>query len=237
MMSSLRHPAREARLLASIVALLLALTMLGGCETTGLRGMGGSGEDRAERLAEKGEHAEAAGAYIALASEAVGIERDRLTLLAVEQWLDAGDVARARNGFNSVPRPAAGSLLAIWSTNSAALSLYAGAADEALGILEPMSRQPLSDRDRLRVEALRADAWIQKQDPKRAVQLMMQREAWISDRHGIELEPQALVARVACQQPPGTTPGGRDRNRPCHSWLALDRFARCIHGPAGCGLE
>ncbi len=181
MMSSHRHPAREARFFASFVILLLALVPLGGCETTGLGGLSGSQEDRALRLAERGEHAEAASAYIYLASETVGLERDRLTLLAIEQWLDAGDVDRARYAFNNLQRPGAGPLLAIWSTNSAALSLYAGEADQALDILEPMSRQPLSDRDRLRVEALRADAWIQKQDPERAVQLMMQREAWLSD--------------------------------------------------------
>ena len=226
MMSSLRHPAREARLLASIVALLIALTMLGGCETTGLRGMGGNGEGRAERLAEKGEHAEAAGAYIALASEAVGLERDRLTLLAVEQWLDAGDVARARNGFNSVPRPDAGSLLAIWSTNSAALSLYAGAADDALGILEPMSRQPLSDRDRLRVEALRADAWIQKQDPERAVQLMMQREAWISDRRGIEQNRKRLWQGLLVSSPQVLRRAAETSTDPViRGWLSIGSLA------------
>ena len=186
MMRSLRHPARETRSLASIIVLLLATLILAGCETTGLGGLTGGGEGRAERLARNGEHAESAGTYIGLASDAVGFERDRLTLLAVEQWLDAGDVARARNALSSVPRPDTGPLLAIWNTNSAALSLYAGAADDALGVLEPMSRESLSDRDRLRVEALRADAWIQKQDPARAVQLMMQREIWISDRRGIE---------------------------------------------------
>jgi len=186
MMRSLRHPAREARSLASTIALLIAALILAGCETTGLGGLTGGGEGRAERLARNGEHAESAGAYIGLASDAVGVERDRLTLLAVEQWLDAGDVARARNALSSVSRPDTGSLLAIWKTNSAALSLYAGAADDALGVLEPMSRESLSDRDRLRVEALRADAWIQKQDPARAVELMTQREIWINDRRGIE---------------------------------------------------
>ena len=186
MMSSLRHPAREARLLASLALLLIALGTLSGCETTGLGGIGLSGEGRAERLALNGEHAEAASSYLALASEAVGTERDRLTLLAVEQWLDAGDVPRARNAFGSVPQPEAGSLRAIWSTNSAAFLLFEGAADAALGLLEPLSLGPLTTRDRLRVEALRADAWIQKQDPERAVQLMMQREVWVSDRRGIE---------------------------------------------------
>jgi outer membrane PBP1 activator LpoA protein len=186
MMSSLRHPAREGRLLASLALLLVTLGALSGCETTSLGGIALSGEGRAERLALNGEHDEAAGAYIALASEAIGTERDRLTLLAVEQWLDAGDVARAKNAFRSVPQPETDSLRAIWATNSAAFLLFEGAADDALSQLEPLSLSPLTTRDRLRVEALRADAWIQKQDPERAVQLMMQREVWVDDRRGVE---------------------------------------------------
>lgn len=186
MMSNVPHPARVSHLQASLVLLLLALVTLGGCETTGFGAITGTGEDRADRLAEKGQHAEAASAYIALASDAIGAERDRLTLLAVEQWLDANDVARAKNAFSSVPKPTTAALLPIWSTNSAALSLYAGAADDALQLLEPLSRESLTTRDRVRLEALRADAWIQKQDPARAVQLMTQREYWIRDRRGIE---------------------------------------------------
>ena len=161
----LNHPARELRRLASVPLLVAILLAAGGCETTGLTKLAERGEPRAERLASDGQHAEAASVYIALASENVDAERDRLTLLAVEQWLDAGDVRRAKNALASVSRPASGSLLPIWKTNSAALSLYEGNADAALSLLEPMSREPLPTRDRLRVEALRADGWIQMRTP------------------------------------------------------------------------
>jgi uncharacterized protein len=181
-----RHPAGKSRSLASIVALLVLSLLLGACGTTGLGRLSGSGEYRAERLASDGRHDDAAGAYIGLAADELGLERDRLTLLAVEQWLDAGDVMRAHRAFLSVQRPASGPLLPIWNTNSAAMSLYRGDADEALLILEPMSRRSLSLRDRLRVEALRADAWIQKQDPARAVELMRQRETWLDSSREME---------------------------------------------------
>lgn len=181
-----RHPAGKSRSLASIVALLLISLLIGACGTTGFGGLSGSGEYRAERLARDGRHDDAAGAYIGLAADEVGLERDRLTLLAVEQWLDAGDVLRARRAFSNMQRPASGSLLPIWNTNSAAMALYRGDADEALLILEPMSRRSLSLRDRLRVEALRADAWIQEQDPARAVELMRQRESWLDNPREIE---------------------------------------------------
>ena len=162
------------------------LFTLAACETPGGGLLGGSSEARAERLARNGEHAEAAGAYMGLAVDAIGAERDRLTLLAVEQYLDAGDVMRARSATAGIARPAAGPLVPLWSTNEAAFHLFAGDPDQALSLLEPLSREPLTRRDRLRVEALRADAWFQKQDPARAVELMMQRETWIEDRRGIE---------------------------------------------------
>jgi len=226
MMSNLRHPARATRSLASIIALLLALITLAGCETSGFGGLTGSGEDRADRLARNGEHAESASAYIALASEAFGTERDRLTLLAVEQWLDAGDVARANNAFNNVPRPDSGSLLPIWNTNSAALSLYAGAADDAIELLEPMSREPLSERDRLRVEALRADAWIQKQDPARAVQLMMQRETWITDSRGIEQNRKRLWQGLLVSSPQVLRRDAETATNPIvRGWLSIGSLA------------
>ncbi len=186
------HPARERRLQASAAILLAALLALGGCETTSFGGLRDGSEARAARLAAAGQHSEAAGAYIALASAAIDGERDRLTLLAVEQWLDAGDVERARNAFGGVNRPVSGELVTLWNTSSAAFSLYEGQADAALNLLEPMSREALTRRDRLRVEALRADAWFQKQDPARAVQLMIQRESWIDDDRRIEQSRQRL---------------------------------------------
>ncbi len=221
-----RHPAGKAGSLASVVVLLAATLLLGACETTGLRGLSGSGEDRAERFAQEGRHLDAAGEYIGLATDAVGAERDRLSLLAVEQWLDAGDVQRARQALSGVTQPLSGPLLPIWNTNSAALLLYRGDADAALSLLEAMSRQSLSMRDRLRVEALRADSWIQKQDPARAVELMTQRETWLDSAQDIEqnrwrlwqglLYSNPQVLREAAQ----AAADGRTR-----AWLSLGSLA------------
>jgi hypothetical protein len=160
--------------------------MLGSCAATGGIWTGLPGESRAERFAQDGEHQDAADIYIALAADTTGLDRDRLTMLAVEQWLDAGDTARARTEFADVSRPGDAELRRLWNTNNAALLLYQGKADEALDILEPMSRRSLARKHRLRVEALRADAWIQKQEPARAIELMSQRESWLSGRRSIE---------------------------------------------------
>ena len=97
MITSLRHPACERRSLASIVIILASFLVLSGCETSGGISLGGSSENRAERMARNGDHAAAAGAYMGLAVDATGTERDRYTLLAVEQYL----VATLDHGFNA----------------------------------------------------------------------------------------------------------------------------------------
>jgi outer membrane PBP1 activator LpoA protein len=186
MIRTLLHRASYQRSQASILVLLVGLLALAACETTGGGAVGGSSENRAQRMADNGDHAEAAGAYMGLAVAATGSERDRYTLLAVEQYLDAGDVSRARSAFRDVPRPPSGPQRPLWDTNQAAFYLYNGDADAALSLLEPLSRQSLSERDRLRVEVLRADAWIQNQDPVRAVELMTQRETWLDNRRDVE---------------------------------------------------
>ena len=180
------HPARHCSTLASGMTILLMLFALSACETTGGGLSSPPGERRAERFAQDGEHYDAAGTYIGMASKVSGSERDRLTMLAVEQWLYAGDVARARNAFSNVLRPQGGELLWLYNSITAALSLADGDADAALSLLEPLSRQSLPLDHRLRVQALRADAWVQTGDPARAVELMMQRENWLSGSREIQ---------------------------------------------------
>ena len=197
-----RHPARHRRTLASLIAVAVMLLTLSACETTGGGGYSSStGEGRAERLRDDGRHNDAASIYIGLASTAVGVERDRLTLLAVEQWLYAGDYARARNAFRTVPRAASGELMWLHDSNTATLALIGGDPDTALGLLEPMSRQSLSLEHRLRVEALRADAWVQKGDPARSVELMIQRESWLSGNRAIRQNRERLWAGLAVGNP------------------------------------
>lgn len=169
-----------------ITTTLLAALLLAGCATTDFGGRSGSqAERRAETLAREGRHGDAAGVYIGMASEASGTERDRLTLLAVEQWLDAGDGRRARTAMFDVAMPAGGDLRWIWNTNRAALELWEGRPDGALNILEPMSAQPLPVTNRARVQALRGDAWFQKDDPLRAIGLYTQREELLADEQAV----------------------------------------------------
>ena len=168
-------------------AVLVTLLWLGACTTTDYGGFGArQNEQRAEELARGGRYQDAAGVYIGLAAGTSGRERDRLTLLAVEQWLFAGDGRRARSALGQVATPASGELLWLWSADAAALSLWEGEPDRALALLEPLSRQPLPTSHRARVEALRGDAWFQKGEPLRAVDIYMRRENWLDDPRDVD---------------------------------------------------
>lgn len=222
-----KHPASVARSLASLIGLALMLFALSGCETTGFSSMSGlSGEARAERLASDGRHADAASEYIGLASASSGAERDRLTLLAVEQWLDAGDIARASNASATVSRPAGGTSLGTWNTNRASLLLYAGKADEALEILDPMSNAAIPQSTRLRVEALRADAFFQKRDPARAVELMRQRETWLDSDNSVQQNRERLWRGLQVSDAQVLRRAAEDSLDPeVRGWLSLGSLA------------
>lgn len=182
-------------LLQRVVFVALLAVLASGCSTTDFGGFAGAqNEQRAESLAQDGRYADAAGIYIGLASSAEGSERDRLTLLAIEQWLHAGDGMRARNAMQGVATPTGGELLWLWSADTAALALWEGRPEHALNLLEPLSRQALPLQHRLRVEALRADAWFQKDEPAKAINFYIQRESWLSDARAIERNRQRLWA-------------------------------------------
>ncbi len=177
-----------------IVALLAIAFLLNACATSDFGGYGGENERRAETLSAAGQYADAAGVYIGIASETSGQERDRLTLLAIEQWLFAGDGQRARSALSQMPAPASGELLWLWSADAAALSLWEGRPDRALDLLDPLSEQALPADHRARIEALRADAWFQKGEPLRAVDLYTQRENWLDSPQALDANRQRLWA-------------------------------------------
>lgn len=214
--------------------LLLAL-VIAACETTPGGAFGGSAESRAERLAQNGEFQEAASAYIGLAAGASGSERDRLTLLAVDNWLDAGDPVRARNAFGGVAQPQGGELLWRWNSTRAAMLLYDGEAQQASELLESLSHQSLPPALRLRVEALRADAWFQLREPTRAIELLLQRESWLDDRESIERNRERLWRGLLVSDPQVLRGAAEIATNPTvRGWLTLGSLATAT-GQQGIG--
>ncbi|MEM7433242.1 MAG: penicillin-binding protein activator [Pseudomonadota bacterium] len=184
------------------IALLLSITLLlSACASTGGTFGAPSGESRAERLADNGNYEGAAQMYRQLASTNTGVERDRLSLLAAQKWLDAGNLDAARSVMRSVSRPSDLDAGAIWDMNAATLHLYDGESEQALAILEPMSRASLPRGQRLRVESLRADAWLQQGDPVRAIELMMQREVWLNRSRELRANREHLWAGLVQTDP------------------------------------
>ena len=234
-MISQGHPARQWNRKASTVAVVLLALIIAACETTPGGALGGSAESRAERLAQNGEFQEAASAYIGLAAGASGSERDRLTLLAVDNWLDAGDAERARNAFSGVAQPQGGALLWRWNSTRAAMLLYDGEAQPASDLLESLSRQSLPPDLRLRVEALRADAWFQLQEPTRAIELLMQRESWLDSRQSIERNRERLWKGLLVSDPQVLRGAAEVATNPTvRGWLTLGSLATAT-GQQGIG--
>ncbi len=228
------HPARQWNRKASTVAVLLLSVLIAACETPG-GAFGGTAESRAQRLALNGEYEEAASVYIGLAAEASGSERDRLTLLAADNWLDAGDAVRAQNAFRGVAQPQGGELLWHWDSTRAALLLYDGDAERARDMLESLSRQSLPPDLRLRVEALRADAWFQLQEPTRAIELLMQRESWLDDRRSIERNRERLWNGLLVSDPRVLRGAAEMATDPTlRGWLTLGSLATAT-GQQGIG--
>ena len=225
-----------ARYFRSAATLLAVATILSACATGDFSGYGGSqGEARAEREARNGRYADAAGTYIGLAAVAYGDEQTRLTLLAIEQWLYAGDARRARSALRTIPTPAGGELKWLWSADAAALSLWEGQPDRALRLLEPLSRQPLPQDHRARIEALRADAYFQKQEPVRAIELYLQRENWLDDDFSVRQNRRRLWAGLKVSDSQVLRDAADityDRN--IQGWLALGTLANST-GEQGIG--
>jgi outer membrane PBP1 activator LpoA protein len=225
--------AKNGRVAISIIALA---AILSSCATGGFPGAGGTqGEARAVRESRDGRYVDAAGTYIGLAANASGDEQTRLTLLAVEQWLYAGDARRARSALRAIPMPSGGELLWLWSTGAAALRLWEGQPDQALNLLEPLSRQPLPQDHRARVEALRADAWFQKGDPVRAIGLYLQRENWLDDELSIRHNRRRLWAGLKVSHAQVLRDAAeRTYDRDIQGWLALGSLANST-GEQGIG--
>ena len=204
-----------------------AILLLQGCAGTSLPGIDRAlPERRAEALADAGRHDDAASTYIGLASEARGGERQRLTLLAVEQWLDAGDGRRARSAMAAVSDPVEPTLQPLMDSNRAALALWQGRPDDALDILRPLSSQPLPAARRIRVDALRGDAWFQKSEPARAVNLYLQLEQALSAPDDITAARERLWAGLTVSDPQKMRTAARiNSSGLIRGWLALGALA------------
>jgi hypothetical protein len=73
---------------------------------------------------------------------------------------------------------------------------------------------------------LRADAWFQKDDPKRAVEIYMQRESWIDGQQRVELNRRRLWAGLRVSNAESLRTGAESATDPVvRGWLLLGALA------------
>ena len=165
----------------------------------------------------------------------LGSNATGLTLLAIEQWLDAGDGRRAKTAMADVAVPSEGDLRWLWNLNRAALELWEGRPDDALNILEPMSAQAMTLERRMRVQALRGDAWFQKEDPLRAIGLYTELEQWLTTAPQVARNRQRLWAGLLVGNPQQLQSVAEISNDPvARGWLSLAALATAT-GQQGIG--
>ena len=216
-----RHPARPGARTASLLALLCVI--LTGCETPATGGVRPlSGEARAEALAADGKPADAAAQYVGLATEASGAERERLTLLAIEQWLIAGDTERAATAYRAIQQPPAASNVTLEHSIRARLLLDRGDAEAAYELLNAISAQPMPTQRRLVVEALRAETFVALDEPARAIEIMRQREAYLSGPDEVRANRELLWSMLAAGSPGSLRGAAQEVMDPeVRGWLTL----------------
>lgn len=146
--------------------LLLALALLAGCASVSVQrdpsaaAPAPAAATPASRLAEDGQHAEAARAYAAIAAESRGAARERALLDAAWQYRLAGQDAAARQAWSEVPRRRLEGRAALQhDLLGAHFQLQSGRAAEALALLgQPRASVPAAlaaDWHGLRADALR----------------------------------------------------------------------------------
>lgn len=208
--------------------------LIAGCQTTGGPNLGGS-MSQAERLAMQGRHGEAAVEYMTESSQVDGDMRTEFTLLAVEQWLLAGNDQRAIAAMDALALPVSDNLYPLYATNLAGLKLLEDDAAAAAALLEPLSRRPLRIEDRLRVDAARANTWLKMEQPSRAVEILTQREALLDSRQAIVRNRELLWRGLKRTRPVVLREESAVTSDPeVQAWLLLASLARTT-GQQGIG--
>jgi len=213
---------RRGQVGPGILAVLLIALFAAGCQTT----PGGAGytqaESRADALASAGRHQDAARIYIALAGDASGDERTRLTLLAVEEWLRAGDIVRARTAFSDTRRPAGADLATDWALTAARLDLAAGDAAGALERLQGLDDLTLRVEQRLSRDALRGAALFDTGRTREALDLLVRRELWLDDADAVRMNHEIIWAGLIATPPARLEAALEDASDPTiRGWLEL----------------
>ncbi|MDP7419928.1 MAG: hypothetical protein QF483_08590, partial [Gammaproteobacteria bacterium] len=177
------------RLTIPAVVWLIILTGLAGCTAIPVISQTGAPEyaatSRAEQFASRGQHREAADAYLELANlTADYAERQSYLILMAHERLLAGFPEIAKNILNRLGEPIAESNLLLRSRVMAEIYI---ATDEPKRALETLARAPASQDQEMMLEILRlqGNALFRTGQPVAATEILIERETWLEDSNDI----------------------------------------------------
>ncbi len=176
------------------VFVLITALALSACESLPVPGTSSRPtESSAERLIAKGDYAEAARTYVALASSAIGTESDRLKIAAALAWLDDNQADRADAIINTLNPIAEGDPLAVdLGLARIGVSLQNGDIENARDALEQLPQNNLPTKARLRYQLYRGLQLFADDEPARATSFLTRREHWLSTERTIAANHQTI---------------------------------------------
>ncbi|MCP5466302.1 MAG: penicillin-binding protein activator [Sinobacteraceae bacterium] len=164
----------------SVLLLAAALLLLAGCQSLGGAAAGPGSLQRAEALAQRGEHAAAAREYEKLADDNPGSAGTDYLLGAAREWLAAGRVAEARRVLAQVSGTPSTAQSAELRLLDIELLLAAGEAQRAWQQLEAAGR-PREPAAQLRYHALRQKLAFATNRPAEGIRAELAREQLLTD--------------------------------------------------------
>ncbi|MGI9330309.1 MAG: penicillin-binding protein activator [Gammaproteobacteria bacterium] len=172
----------------------LALVLVAGC--TGVSQAPGVGADdpglrEATALANRGQHAAAADAYMRLAADASGPLRERYQLRAVRERQLAGDLDGAQVLLDTLPDPISQENLVGWAQVAGDLAIARNEPRRALAAIgrAPRSRQP---RAAAEIERIRGEALFRTGDIVGGTEALLEREVWLDESQSIAANQRLL---------------------------------------------
>lgn len=216
------------RLLIRTLFWLLMVTGLAACSTLpgGPTLGGGPSLAKARQAAERGDHQEAASIYIQLASGEQADARDRYTLLAAGQWVEAGDARRASTAISGIEEPLDQPLRNDWLLTSGAVLILRGDGDAALRKLDDAVATDFSLNQRIIAERVRGDAYFLAGQPTIAISTLQKRELWLNSGTEIEDNHQRIWDGLLQSDPDELRTAFDETNdSTTRGWLALGSLA------------
>jgi outer membrane PBP1 activator LpoA protein len=189
--------------LALAAALTLALLLPGCSLVRPEQPEPSSPQERAQRLAVAGNHAQAAEAYADLAAKSPA-DRDNYELLSAEQWVLANNVAEAKQAFAAVSPEARTTMPASRALVAAEIALAERDGTTAIHELDSIT-VPTSPQLAQSYWWLRGKAAFLTGHPVEGVRAFVERERYIADAQALQASREELLALIRDAAQRGTS--------------------------------